>query len=336
MTSYVLDLPVPATVPVEGTDALFPVHRIYCVGRNYAAHRREMGGDDRDPPFFFAKPADAVVPPGGVVPYPGRTTNLHHEIELVVAIGARGVDIGDAGRLRRRQPGAGGRYIGPRAFDKPDSRWFKQAHLRRIDPARHALVALGRQGHRIGIAARLFPGLFDGRVLAADAVFGNPVHAHVDRVGGVVPTAPEPVKVGAGSVFHGAEKVGRGRALEFPALGIFAEGEVEQFTSKHRLAQECQRGRRLGVGVRAELQGRGAGGYGGALEGQRRPARDFLRHVRGQFSRCAGDDLHAELLAELVAFGRLEDLHDLGVEALHAHAYVIDDHHRRWPMTSRP
>lgn len=93
MTSYVLDLPVPATVPVEGTDALFPVHRIYCVGRNYAAHRREMGGDDRDPPFFFAKPADAVVPPGGVVPYPGRTTNLHHEIELVVALKGGGRDL---------------------------------------------------------------------------------------------------------------------------------------------------------------------------------------------------------------------------------------------------
>jgi len=93
MTSYVLDLPVPATVPVEGTDALFPVHRIYCVGRNYAAHRREMGGDDRDPPFFFAKPADAVVPPGGEVPYPGRTTNLHHEIELVVALKGGGRDL---------------------------------------------------------------------------------------------------------------------------------------------------------------------------------------------------------------------------------------------------
>jgi len=70
--------------------ALFPVRRILCVGRNYAAHRREMGGDDRDPPFFFAKPADAVVPPGGAVPYPSRTANLHHEIELVVALGRAG------------------------------------------------------------------------------------------------------------------------------------------------------------------------------------------------------------------------------------------------------
>jgi len=69
------------------------VRRILCVGRNYAAHRREMGGDDRDPPFFFAKPADAVVPPGGAVPYPTATADLHHEIELVVAIGAPGAGV---------------------------------------------------------------------------------------------------------------------------------------------------------------------------------------------------------------------------------------------------
>jgi fumarylpyruvate hydrolase len=78
------------TVPVEG-DKLFPVRRILCVGRNYAAHRAEMGGDDRDPPFFFAKPADALVPPGMDVPYPKATADLHHEIELVVAIGPDGI-----------------------------------------------------------------------------------------------------------------------------------------------------------------------------------------------------------------------------------------------------
>jgi len=70
------------------------VHRIYCVARNYAKHAREMGMDpDREPPFFFAKPADALVPNGTPVPYPPRTANLHHEIELVVAIGTGGRDI---------------------------------------------------------------------------------------------------------------------------------------------------------------------------------------------------------------------------------------------------
>ncbi|CAN7188860.1 fumarylacetoacetate hydrolase family protein [Phenylobacterium sp. LjRoot219] len=86
--------PVPrAAVPVEGETAAFPVRRILCVGRNYAAHRREMGGDDRDPPFFFAKPADAVAPPGAEVAYPPRTQNLHYEVELVVALGAGGADV---------------------------------------------------------------------------------------------------------------------------------------------------------------------------------------------------------------------------------------------------
>jgi len=93
MTDYVLAPPPTPAVPIEGETAAFPVRRILCVGRNYAAHRREMGGDDRDPPFFFAKPADAVVPPGGPVPYPPRTANLHHEIELVVALKAGGKDI---------------------------------------------------------------------------------------------------------------------------------------------------------------------------------------------------------------------------------------------------
>ena len=93
MTDYVLAPPAQAAVPVEGETALFPVRRILCVGRNYAAHRREMGGDDRDPPFFFAKPADALVLPGANAPYPSVTLNLHHEIELVVALKSGGADI---------------------------------------------------------------------------------------------------------------------------------------------------------------------------------------------------------------------------------------------------
>ena len=80
MSRYVFDPPAVATVPVEGRAERFPVRRILCVGRNYAAHRREMGGDDREPPFFFAKPADAVAPPGQDPAYPPKTANLHHEI----------------------------------------------------------------------------------------------------------------------------------------------------------------------------------------------------------------------------------------------------------------
>ncbi len=99
MTDYAFAPPVQSSVPIAGQTALFPVRRILCVGRNYAAHRREMGGDDRDPPFFFAKPADAVVPPGGAVPYPTVTGNLHHEVELVVALGKGGSNIAVADAL---------------------------------------------------------------------------------------------------------------------------------------------------------------------------------------------------------------------------------------------
>ncbi len=89
--------PAQVTVPVVGQTANFPVHRIYCVGRNYEAHAVEMGGGGREAPFFFMKPADAVLVarPGVTtdMPYPPLTTNLHHEIELVVAIGKGGANI---------------------------------------------------------------------------------------------------------------------------------------------------------------------------------------------------------------------------------------------------
>ncbi|MEO8925629.1 MAG: fumarylacetoacetate hydrolase family protein [Caulobacteraceae bacterium] len=93
MSSYAFPPPAQPAVPIVGSDDLFPVRRILCVGRNYAAHRREMGGEDRDPPFFFAKPADAVVPLGGPIPYPAATADFHHEVELVVALGAGGSDV---------------------------------------------------------------------------------------------------------------------------------------------------------------------------------------------------------------------------------------------------
>jgi fumarylpyruvate hydrolase len=89
----VFTAPAAPLVPIDGSQAMFPVRRILCVGRNYAAHRVEMGGDDRDPPFFFAKPADAVVPPGRDPAYPSATGNLHHEIELVVALKAGGANV---------------------------------------------------------------------------------------------------------------------------------------------------------------------------------------------------------------------------------------------------
>jgi fumarylpyruvate hydrolase len=92
--TYAFAPPTLASVPVARTNLAFPVRRIYCVGRNYAEHAREMGSDPvRESPFFFAKPADAVVPDGATIPYALATHNLHHEIELVIAIGKDGVEI---------------------------------------------------------------------------------------------------------------------------------------------------------------------------------------------------------------------------------------------------
>lgn len=89
-------LPKPAvpSVAIYNSTDRFSVRRIFCVGRNYAEHAREMGNDpDREPPFFFTKPADAVIDDGALLPYPPQTANLHHEAELVVAIGLGGADI---------------------------------------------------------------------------------------------------------------------------------------------------------------------------------------------------------------------------------------------------
>jgi fumarylpyruvate hydrolase len=88
MSPTLFELPFPA-VAVEGENALYPVRRVFCVGRNYAGHAREMGSDpNREPPFYFTKAPDALVPGGGTIPYPPATANLHHEIELVVALAA--------------------------------------------------------------------------------------------------------------------------------------------------------------------------------------------------------------------------------------------------------
>ncbi|WP_372825823.1 fumarylacetoacetate hydrolase family protein [Polaromonas sp.] len=102
--SFVFTPPAQVSVPVVGTTDRFPVHRVYCVGRNYEEHAKEMGFTGREPPFFFLKPADAVVVVDagktGVIPYPSLTGNLHHEIELVAAIGTGGKNIKAADALK--------------------------------------------------------------------------------------------------------------------------------------------------------------------------------------------------------------------------------------------
>ena len=102
MTAHAFDAPPPVTARIADSDVLFPVRRIYCVGRNYAEHAREMGYDpDREPPFFFGKPADSLQPDTAPVPFPSATTDFHHEVELVVALrrGGRDVPAADAQAL---------------------------------------------------------------------------------------------------------------------------------------------------------------------------------------------------------------------------------------------
>jgi fumarylpyruvate hydrolase len=101
MTSFAIPTWEPPSLPIVGSEERFPIRRVYCVGRNYAAHAREMGHDpNREPPFFFCKPADAVVlTDGGKIPFPVATGNLHHEIELVVALKGGGVNISEANAL---------------------------------------------------------------------------------------------------------------------------------------------------------------------------------------------------------------------------------------------
>jgi len=92
--TYIFTPPAIPTLPIKGSEALFPVHRIYCVGRNFADHAIEMGHDpDKEPPFFFQKNPDTLVLPGADFPYPSASTDVHHEVELVVALGSGGSNI---------------------------------------------------------------------------------------------------------------------------------------------------------------------------------------------------------------------------------------------------
>ena len=97
MSQYAVEAPAIVGLPIAGSAELFPVRRVYCVGRNYAEHAKEMGFTGREDPFFFCKPADALVaiPAGqpGQIPYPSKTANLHYEMELVVALDRGGVNI---------------------------------------------------------------------------------------------------------------------------------------------------------------------------------------------------------------------------------------------------
>jgi hypothetical protein len=141
---YVIDFPPVTTLPVVGSSDVFPVNRIYCVGRNYAEHAREMGHDpDREPPFFFMKPADAIVLHGAAIPYPQVTKDLHHEIEMVVAIGK---DSLEKTLAAIRNPPSGEASL--RESDVPR----RAAELLPLDPARmFGISDSSRSGGTLGV-----------------------------------------------------------------------------------------------------------------------------------------------------------------------------------------
>ncbi len=99
MSGFVFPPAPTPSLAIAGSTQRFPVRRIFCVGRNYAEHAREMGDESREPPFFFTKPADAVVESGSTIPFPPLTAHLHHEIELVIAIGKGGAGIAESAAL---------------------------------------------------------------------------------------------------------------------------------------------------------------------------------------------------------------------------------------------
>ena len=136
------DLPAAPSLPIVGGDDRFPVRRIYCVGRNYADHAKEMGGNpDREPPFFFMKPADAIAAGDGKIPYPSKTRNLHHEVELVVALGPGAAIFGHAVGidLTRRDLQDAAKKAG-RPWEMAKS-FDRSAPCGPITPARAALTA---------------------------------------------------------------------------------------------------------------------------------------------------------------------------------------------------
>ena len=174
--SYVFDAPRVPSLSVAGTDARFPVHRIYCIGRNYADHAKEMGAvPDRAQPVFFMKPNDAIVPDGGDVAYPPATSDLHHEVEMIVGLASGGRDIpvdralehvfgyGVGLDLTRRDLQATAKakslpWDSSKAFDEsaPVSALRRAAEIRHPRTARLTLSVNGELRQRADIADMLF------------------------------------------------------------------------------------------------------------------------------------------------------------------------------------
>lgn len=192
MPDFVIPAPAIPSVPVAGSDARFPVRRIFCVGRNYAEHAREMGNDEREPPFFFTKPADALVGEGAEIPYPPSTSNLHHEAELVAAIGKGGADIPEGTALAHVWGYAPGNDLTRRdlqARAKEMRRPWDMAKAFDHSAVCGALVPVDRCGHLEGAALTCtVNGLHRQGAALADMIW--PVPAIIAFLSGLVTLMP--------------------------------------------------------------------------------------------------------------------------------------------------
>ena len=146
------------TVAVAGSDDRIPVRRIFCIGRNYAAHAREMGRDpDREPPFFFLKPADAVVEDGATIPYPPQTENLHYEAELVAVIGKGGRHISAADASKHIFGYAVGNDVSVRDWQRKTAQWLMGKSFDTHAPFGPSIVTSDEVGdpHRLDITCKV-------------------------------------------------------------------------------------------------------------------------------------------------------------------------------------
>ena len=190
MTDYVLPAPAVPSLPVSGTAARFPVRRIFCVGRNYAEHVREMGHDpDAEPPFYFTKPADALVQSGSCIPYPPATEDFHHEAELVVALGSGGANIAEAEALAHVFAYAAGNDLTRRDLQAAAKAARRPWDMAKGFDASAVVGTLHRTAPKAAASIRcLVNGMLRQQALLADMIW--PVAAIIAQLSALVTLAP--------------------------------------------------------------------------------------------------------------------------------------------------
>ena len=207
-----------ASLPVLGSNAHYPVRRIFCVGRNYLDHVRELGNDEKEPPIFFIKPSDTLVQHGGVLPYPPGTSNLHFEVELVVALGSGGYRIAEADALSHVFGYAVGLDMTKRdvqrALSAKSAPWELGKTFEHAMPC-GAITPVAQSGH--------FP---NGRIhltVNGEIKQDADLDTMIWNVPGIIATLSQHYRIGAGDIIYTGTPAGVGPVLP----GDVMIGEVE-------------------------------------------------------------------------------------------------------------